>query len=275
MLARIIITLSIFKVCYGYVLSRSVHRHSLFFLTKSKYYGCLHLQTLPSPGNLMSTIQSTSEVDDSVRLAPILDLTKLVTRGTWIAWWTQIILTVISTVILTFAKTVSKVGTSNQAFWSSGFAFSIIGVIVSFVNTFWTWNITRLCRRIQFSKIDLGSIIPTFRRYFHISVGLSLIGMFITLIGAEQIVGTLASKVLSISGTFQPYAIPSATGVTTLQALDIFLVQANTNTIVAHFAPLVCSVLLQTQLPLQLIRVKEKVTDQSNGNFTKLNNLVN
>lgn len=36
-----------------------------------------------------------------------------------------------------------------------------------------------------------------------------------------------------------------------LQALDIFLVQANTNVLVAQFVPLVCSLFLQTQIPLQ------------------------
>jgi hypothetical protein len=38
--------------------------------------------------------------------------------------------------------------------------------------------------------------------------------------------------------------------------LDIFLVQANTNTCVAHFAPLVCYLGLQTQLPIQTKNVK-------------------
>ena len=39
--------------------------------------------------------------------------------------------------------------------------------------------------------------------------------------------------------------------VSALQALDIFLVQANTNVLVAQFVPLVCNLFLQTQIPLQ------------------------
>ena len=36
-----------------------------------------------------------------------------------------------------------------------------------------------------------------------------------------------------------------------LQALDIFLVQANTNVLVAQFVPLVVSLFLQTQIPTE------------------------
>jgi Protein of unknown function (DUF3611) len=36
-----------------------------------------------------------------------------------------------------------------------------------------------------------------------------------------------------------------------LQALDIFLVQANTNVLVAQFVPLVFSLFLQTQIPIE------------------------
>jgi hypothetical protein len=197
-------------------------------------------------------------------------LNRLVVRANWISWWFQIVLSVISGVILTFANTVRK-GGGIQSLWGSGFAFSTIGVILSFVNAIWTWNFTRLSRRISLKKINDDRIKPTITKYCQISVVVSLIGMLITLIGAEQIVGTLASKVLSVNSGF---AVPMLTSSglassSTLQALDIFLVQANTNVLVAHFVPLLTNIWLQTQVtPSSSSPIPTTTTSSSSSNET-------
>ena len=179
-------------------------------------------------------------------------LNRTVLRVSWISWWTQIVLSVISGVILTFANTVRQANnTINISLWASGFAFSAIGVLLAFFNAFSTWNITRLTRRINKGKIDENKIPDAFRRHFRMSITLSFFGMLITLLGAEQIVGTLASKVLSNQGLQSVLGGMNPQNV--LQAVDIFLVQANTNTIVSHFAPLLSYVWLQDQLPLPLV----------------------
>jgi hypothetical protein len=122
---------------------------------------------------------------------------KLVFRISWISWWFQIILTVISSVILTFANTVRQTS-SSQTLWASGFAFSSIGIIISLFNSFLTWNNSRLGIRRE-NSVSYEQL----RKCFKLSIIVSLVGTFITLLGAEQIVGTLASKVLSLQG-FQP-----------------------------------------------------------------------
>lgn len=176
----------------------------------------------------------------------ILNISKLYSRSSWISWWIQIILSVISGVILTFANTVRQSDSRNIAYlWGSGFAFSSIGVLLAFINSLWTWNITLLTRRIVFKKIQGKNAIASLKKYSRISVAISLLGMLFSLIGAEQIVGTLASKILSSSG-FSPVFTAN---VSPFQAVDIFLVQANTNALVSHFASLTCYILLQTQLP--------------------------
>lgn len=107
------------------------------------------------------------------------NLNKLYMRCSWISWWVQIILSVISGVILTFANTVRQGSLNSYSFWTSGFAFSSIGVFVSLINAIWTWNVTRLCRRINSNAIKAKSIIPTLKRYSSISVVLSLIGIIV------------------------------------------------------------------------------------------------
>jgi hypothetical protein len=171
---------------------------------------------------------------------------------------------------LTFANAVRQNG-SNGSIWTTGFAFSSLGVIFSFFNSFWTWNITRLNRRIYNKKIGEIKIFSTLKKYSQISVGLSLVGMFITLLGAEQIVGTLTTKVLS-SPSFSPIFSMSPIGMNsasnTLQALDIFLVQANTNSLLAHFVALFCYIVLQTQIPY--IKFKNVNDDKSNDNISPI-----
>ena len=81
--------------------------------------------------------------------------------------------------------------------------------------------------------------------------------MLTVLLGAEQIVGVLASKVLNSQG-FGSTLITNINSQHTLQALDIFLVQANTNVLVAHFAPLLLFLFTQTQLPLNAEAMIEK-----------------
>jgi hypothetical protein len=57
---------------------------------------------------------------------------------------------------------------------------------VAFVNCFWTFNTTRLSRRIGTDKIEKKKIFPTLRRYCKTSVVLSLVGLFISLIGMNE-----------------------------------------------------------------------------------------
>lgn len=229
-----------------------INSYQLYHLTRNPHPVARSSQFFRRNGKVFELKSSTATfTDEPAQSLPqssintISSLNRLFYRSSVACWWIQIILCVISGTILTFANTVRH--QASHSFWLSGFSLSAIGVCISFVNAFWTWNFTRLNRRIRTKKISVEKIIPTMRKYSRISVGLSLAGMLVTLLGAEQIVGNLASKVLSSQALF---------GVTTyaggqssaLQPLDIFLVQANTNALVSHFAPLLCYNLLQTQL---------------------------
>ena len=181
-------------------------------------------------------------IDTSEQRGKVLSYSRLAFRCTVISWWIQIILTVISSVILTFANTVRQ-SSNAQSFWTSGFAFSSIGVIISYASALLTWKNSRMCRKLVVATDEVKAKLGL-KKDFQFSITLSLVGMFVTLLGAEQIVGTLASKVLSLQG-IQPI-IGTIGAQNSLQALDIFLVQANTNTLFALFSPIVCYLLLQT-----------------------------
>eukprot|EP01031_Cornospumella_fuschlensis_P030856 gene30856-37287_t len=184
------------------------------------------------------------EVEKSIETNRSLGLVRLYYRSSWISWWVQVVLTVVASVILTFANTVRQVASKDGSIWMNGFAFSVVSAIFSGASVFWTWNTARSCLRL--SRVDSRKTSSILRKYCQTAVGLSLAGIFANIIGAEQIAGTLASKVLSsqtLGGLLATNQIANS-----FQPLDIFLVQANTNVLVSHFASLLCYILLQTQL---------------------------
>jgi hypothetical protein len=164
-------------------------------------------------------------------------------RVNWISWWSQVILSVISTVTLLFAKSVLKNGADKSSV-AGGFFFAGSGVALSFLSIVWTWGGARLSKRLlktDYSRIKAANVI---RRTITIGSVVNLFGMFVTLIGAQQIVGILASKLLTMQGV-TPFGMnAAAVSVQTLQPLDILIVQANTNTLLSHFVSLVCCLVM-------------------------------
>merc|ERR1712157_523027 len=93
-----------------------------------------------------------------------------------------------------------------------------------------------------------------------VGVTINLLGMLVTLIGAEQIVGVLAAKVLTSQGVFPlSGSVPTSTVSTqVLQPLDILVVQANTNTLLSHF----CSLFLLLNLVKWVDRLDPPSTNE-------------
>ncbi|CAM9349988.1 unnamed protein product [Hapterophycus canaliculatus] len=90
---------------------------------------------------------------------------------------------------------------------------------------------------------------------------INVAGMLLALVGAEQIVGTLVAKVLYSQG-FQPNVVMGTTGAAEVaqaqfRALDVFIVQANTNTLLSHFCSLAASLWLLARTP-KLARLAAK-----------------
>mmetsp|Transcript_22194 Transcript_22194/g.31819 ORF Transcript_22194/g.31819 Transcript_22194/m.31819 type:complete len:99 (+) Transcript_22194:178-474(+) len=79
------------------------------------------------------------------------------------------------------------------------------------------------------------------RRTISVGVTLNIIGMAISLVGAEAIVGTLAAKVLTMQGGFMSQGTLATQSI---QPLDILVVQGNTNAILSHFSSLTASLYL-------------------------------
>jgi hypothetical protein len=184
-------------------------------------------------------------------------------RVSWFSWWSQVILTVVSSVTLLFARNVllsstgsfGTVGAPGFVFAGTGttitccycigsiresfpnlFLFVALGIVTSALSIIWTWGSARLSRRLKRKATSRVNAANMLRRSIRVGVTLNLIGMLVTLLGAEQIIGGLAIKVLTMQGAL---VATSGTMPSTLQPLDILIVQANTNTLLSHFCSLV------------------------------------
>jgi Protein of unknown function (DUF3611) len=86
------------------------------------------------------------------------------------------------------------------------------------------------------------------RRAIRMGVLLNLLGLLVTLLAAEEIVGSLAIKVLT---NYRPQLGNPYTSIETgLQPLDILVVQAVTNTLLSHFCSLLALLFLTDKVKL-------------------------
>mmetsp|Transcript_18871 Transcript_18871/g.38312 ORF Transcript_18871/g.38312 Transcript_18871/m.38312 type:complete len:263 (+) Transcript_18871:20-808(+) len=195
-------------------------------------------------GALAAAEDGAAEVAVGSNDAKLAKLSGSIGRATWLSWWAQVILSVVSTVTLFFANAVKGAGQGNIL--TNGIFLAGIGLALSFVNVFWTWGYSSMGRNLADSA-DKSKALTNLKRSIKVGVVVALSGMLITLFGAEQIVGTLVGK--SMSGFLVMGQGTAQAAAMQLQALDILVVQANTNTLLSHWASLVNSLYISSQVP--------------------------
>ncbi|NJM71343.1 MAG: DUF3611 family protein [Scytonema sp. RU_4_4] len=163
----------------------------------------------------------------------------------WVSFWIQLVLGVVSGVILLFAVFSQRTGnTTNNPGTGFGAFFAVTGLIVLAVGIYLAFRYTRLGLRLESSNPNNRPRKVETIQVVRFGIMVHLVGMLLTLLGAQTIVGTLLTKSLTLpqvgGGGVYTQVDPSRI----IQSLDIFVVQANTNTVTAHFAGLVASIWL-------------------------------
>lgn len=205
-----------------------------FSRATTNYHPAVHASTL------LSSKDITDEDAPFTRDSIIQETSRLLRRVSWLSWWSQVILTTVSAVILLFAKNVAT--RYGNAIQSPPFILSGVGVIISGISILWTYaDGARLSSRILRAERSQASKWLT--RAVRVGVSLNLVGLMTTLVAAEQIVGTLAVKVLTQRNFMTTVSTEAG-----LQPLDILIVQANTNTLLSHFCSLVAFLYLTDQI---------------------------
>ena len=136
--------------------------------------------------------------------------------------------------LLLFANSVSQQMSPTVL---AGRVLALAGLGAAFASTFWCWGYTRLSVRLGRRDASAADAAAKALGALRIGLAINLAGMGVSILGAEAIIGTLAAKSLTTGAG----AIVAAPPGGMVQALDMLIVQANTNTVAAHFVGLCVS----------------------------------
>jgi hypothetical protein len=153
-------------------------------------------------------------------------------RTGWISFWAQLVLTVVSSIILLFAAGVSRTATAaNNPGTGAGVTFTLGGIFVLLFSLYWTlFRYVAIGRKLRGSAAERPKKSETIQA-LRIGLIASLVGTLLAIMGAEATVGALVAKAFSQGVGFSINLDPSKF----IQPLDIFVVQASINVILAQF----------------------------------------
>jgi Protein of unknown function (DUF3611) len=178
-------------------------------------------------------------------------IAKLFRLTGWITFWAQLVLGVISGGILLFASISPRAGnpgtTSNSSGASLGVFFAISGLIALAVGIFIAFRYVLIGRQLDSTNANNRPRKLETVQIVRLGLIVHLVGILLTLIGAQAIVGILLTKSLTVSQVI-PGTITQVDPSRVIQPLDIFVVQANTNTVSAHFSGLIGSIWLLNRI---------------------------
>lgn len=166
----------------------------------------------------------------------------------WISFWSQLVLAVISGVVLLSASFSRGVGPANQNSPGTGFGIvlAVSGLVTLGLGMYLAFRYTRIGKRLQSTnpnnrprKLDTIQIL-------RLGLIVNLIGMLLTILGAQAISGTLLLRTFTVPQTGLGAAFYNPQQL--IRPLDILVVQANTNTVAAHFSGLVASLFLLARI---------------------------
>ncbi|KAI3815233.1 hypothetical protein L1987_14894 [Smallanthus sonchifolius] len=153
-----------------------------------------------------------------------------------LGFWGQLVCTIVAAVILSFSVVITGRITSPATFYATAG-----GIVAAFLSVFWSFGYIRLSDRLQKTAYDPSKAPPRADVVKSLKNGIvvNLLGMGAAILGMQATVGLLVAKALTSSAN--PYYQGISPGTSPVLALDVFLVQASTNTILSHFLGLVFS----------------------------------
>ena len=164
----------------------------------------------------------------------------------WASFWTQLALSLVSAGILLFSVAFTAGNGPGGALY-----LTLFGVVASFLSTFWAYGYTRMARKLRATAAAAarGSGGPVLVRKDDVlaslerGTALNIAGLASTLLGLQATVGLLVAKTLT-NATANPFLAGGSGSYSPVLALDVFLVQASTNTAAAHFVSLLAGLWL-------------------------------
>ena len=125
----------------------------------------------------------------------------------WVSFWVQLVLAVVAAIILLFAipfaiPSTTAAANSTSAGTGGGVFFAICGLLVLGYSVFRAFRFTRLSRQLRSPANAVRPKKADTIKQVQFTLVSNLVGMLLTLVGAEAISGTLLAKSLA-----QPQAL--------------------------------------------------------------------
>jgi len=168
----------------------------------------------------------------------------------WASFWVQLVLGVVSTLVLIFASLGRDIATQGQtnAGTGIGIVFAVSGIVTLAIGGYIAFRYTRIGKRLQSTNPSNRPRKADTIQILRLGLIINLVGTLLTILGAQAIAGILLLRSLSLPQGFGA-AIYNPQQV--IRPVDIFVVQANTNTVAAHFAGLIATLFLLNRVTKQ------------------------
>lgn len=164
----------------------------------------------------------------------------------WISLWIQLVLGVISGIIvLLFGIFSQRPGSpANNPGTGFGVFLAICGILILGAGIYLAYRYTRIGKQLESPNPTNRPRKAETLQVLRLSLWVNLSGILVTLLGAQAIVGTLVARSISPQAVTTQLFDPTRI----ISGLDMLIVQANTNTVSAHFAGLLASLWLMNRI---------------------------
>lgn len=156
--------------------------------------------------------------------------------------WVQLVLGVVSTITLAVAYFTEGSKNITQA-TGVGTFFALGGIIALGISVYFSFRYTKIAKRLVTADPSSRPSRAIILRQLRISLIVNLVGLLLTILGAQAIVGFVLIKSLT-----QPQLVIGANPKEFVNSIDLLSIQANVNIIAAHFAGIVSSLWLANRL---------------------------
>ncbi|MGD1910163.1 MAG: DUF3611 family protein [Rivularia sp. (in: cyanobacteria)] len=164
----------------------------------------------------------------------------------WISFVLQLVLGVVSALLLLvfviFGRGVAS--PSSNANTGFGVFLAICGLVTLGISIYLAFRCKNIGRQLQSTNPSNRPRKNETVKTLQLALTVNFVGMLLTLLGAQATIGLLLVKVSS-SQAVTTLGVVDPNRIT---AQDLFAVQANTNTITAHFVGLVASIWLLNRI---------------------------
>lgn len=182
------------------------------------------------------------EVSSSLPLAVKRASSSLKVGGNF-GLWVQLVLGVVSAVTLLVASP-NLVGNENATQATGvGVFFALGGIVALGVSIYFCFRYTRISRRLAIADAGSRPSRAIILNQLRIGLIVNLVGLLLTILGAQAIVGIVLIKSLT-----QPQLVIGAKPQEFVNSIDLLIIQANVNIIAAHFAGILSSLWLTERL---------------------------